>query len=115
MSLRPTPAKLSVGGRRNGARGAGAPAAAALGAFAGCAASSARTGFAAAFARAGLLAGVGVHFFLLLPCLFFPSRRPSYPPSPFLFFFPPPPQPRSFRPSFPAVARAALPSPPFVL
>src|SRR5258708_10825702 len=101
MSLRPTPAKLSVGGRRNGARGAGAPAAAALGAFAGCAASSARTGFAAAFARAGLLAGVVGNFFLLIRCLIYPSRGPSFRPWHFLYFLPLPHPHGALRPRFP--------------
>ena len=117
MSLRPTPAKLRLCGRRNGGRVGAALAAAALGAFAGCATSCARPGFAAvaAFTRAALLAEVLVDFFLLIRFLIYPSGGPSYRPWHFLYFLPLPHQQGSLRPSLSAPTGAVLPWPPLGL
>src|SRR6266550_1774467 len=112
MSLRPTPAKLRLCGRRNGGRVGAALAAAASGAFAGCATSSARPGFATV---AALLADVLVDFFLLIRSHMYPPGGPSYRPWHFLYFLPLPHQQGSLRPSLPAPTGAVFPSTPLGL
>ncbi len=117
MSLRPTPAKLRLCGRRNGGRAGAALAAADLGAFGGPATSSARPGFAtvAALTRAAFAADVLLDFFLLIRSCIYPSGGPSYRPWHFLYFLPLPHQQGSLRPSLSAPTGAASPWPPLGL
>src|SRR5438046_8038688 len=117
MSLRPTPAKLRLCGRRNGRRVGAAAAGAAFGAFGGVVTSCVRTGLAAVAALARVFFDAA--FFSAIVRNPTPSPRiysvPGYRPWHFLYFLPLPHQHGSLRPSLSAPTGAVLPWPPLGL